>query len=157
MAAGIISFNYANWGARYPELAQYVDDVRAQMFFVEATLYCDNTASSPIVDATVGGQRDLLLGMLTAHIAALNADLGKKSPTLVGRINTATQGSVSVGTEMQLPPGSAQWYAQTKYGIAFWTATRRFRRFLYRGKTAVARIDPYGPVLGFPTPGGSGA
>ncbi len=130
MAAVI--FNYANWAARYGELASWVTAPQAQAFFYEACLYLDNTDTSPVTDDSVGGQRALYLGMLTSHIAALNAPLnGQPSSPLVGRINNASEGSVSVQTENLYPPGTVQWYQQTKYGAAFWAATSRFRSMLY--------------------------
>lgn len=74
----------------------------------------------------------MFLNMLTAHIAALNASINGQSPSpLVGRISNASEGSVSVGVQMDLAPGSAQWFAQTKYGIAYWQASLQFRSMLY--------------------------
>ena len=128
---GIVVFAYATWSARYPELAAYVPQPTAQLFFNEATLYCDNTATSPITDSSVGGQREMLLYMLTSHIIALNANLGAAPSPLVGRIASANQGSVSVSVENNYAPGSAQWFQQSKYGSAFWAATKQFRKFLY--------------------------
>jgi hypothetical protein len=144
---GVVSFNYDNWALRYPELAQYVEDQLAQLYFNEACMYCDNTATSPIADWSVGGQRDILLGMVTAHIAALNAPLGAPSTPLVGRIASAGQGSVNVTTQNDYPAGSVQWFQQTKYGAAFWGATKRYRRFIYV-KGCTRNMDPYSFMQG---------
>jgi hypothetical protein len=77
-------------------------------------------------------QRALLLNMLTAHLAALYAGVNGQSPSpLVGRINTATEGSVSVGAAMDGVPGTAAWFLQTKYGASFWQATARYRTMRY--------------------------
>ena len=74
----------------------------------------------------------MLLGMVTAHIAALNAPLsGHPASTLVGRISSATEGSVTVATQNDYPPGTAQWWQQTKYGAAFWAASAQFRTARY--------------------------
>lgn len=132
----IVVFNYSGWALRYPELSAWVSPTLAQMYFNEAQAYCDNTATSRIPDESVGGMRGTYLNMLTAHIAQLNAVInGQASPQLVGRISSASEGSVSVGVEMSYAPGSAQWFMQTKYGAAFWQATTRFRRFLYIPKS----------------------
>lgn len=141
---GIVAFSYTNWALRYSELAQFVAEPLAQLYFNEACLYCDNTASSPIIDWSVGGQRDMLLQMVTAHIAALNAALGAPSSPLVGRIASAGEGSVNVSVQNDYPPGSAQWFQQTKYGSAFWGATARYRRFQYVAKCR-RNLDPYRP------------
>jgi len=129
-----VAFDYTYWSARYPELASSVAQATAAAYFFEAGLYCDNTAMSPVHDDSVGGERYLFLHMLTAHIAALYAPLGSQpSSTLVGRISNASQGSVSVQTQLDVPAGSAQWFAQTKYGLSFWQASARYRRFRYVG------------------------
>lgn len=123
------TFDYAKWTARYPELAT-VSAVLAQAYFDEAGLYLRNDGTGPVADANV---QLTLLNMLTAHIAKLNATIAGQAPTdLVGRITDATEGSVSVGVDKAPLPGSAAWYAQTKYGFAFWQATRAFRTAIYR-------------------------
>ena len=132
---GVVTFDYITWVLRYPELATVAQPL-AQMFFGEATLYCNNTPTSPIRDVN---QRAPLLNMVTAHIAALN---GQPSSPLVGRINSASEGSVSVQTQMEFPPGSAQWFNQTKYGAAFWQATVQFRTMRYVANPA-RPTDPF--------------
>jgi hypothetical protein len=129
---GVVVFDYAAWALRYPELAASVPQPLAQQYFNEAQLYCDNTPCSPIRDWKPGGERAMLLNMVTAHIAALNAPIGGQgSSPLVGRINSATEGSVSVQSQLDMPPGTAQWFAQTKFGLAFWTATAQYRTMRY--------------------------
>lgn len=142
---GVVVFDYMAWSARYPELATSVTQPTAQMYFNEAQLYCDNTPCSIVVDVCI---RAVLLNQVTAHIAALNSSLnGQPSSPLVGRINAATQGSVSVGTQLDMPPGSSQWFAQTKYGLAFWQATAQFRSMRYvPGRTPV--VNPWGGRYG---------
>jgi hypothetical protein len=126
---GVVSFDYSAWALRYPELATSVPQPLAQQYFWEAQLYCDNSPGSIIQDVCL---RTVLLNMVTAHIAALNAPLnGEASSPLVGRISNATEGSVSVGTQLDMPAGSAQWYSQTKHGLAFWQATVQFRSMRY--------------------------
>ncbi|MDN7490591.1 DUF4054 domain-containing protein [Burkholderia sp. AU45274] len=141
-SGGVVTFSYADWSARYPELAASVTSQTAQLYFNEAQLYCDNTPTSLITDTSPGGERELLLNMVTAHIAALNAPLnGQPSSPLVGRISNATQGSVSVQTDFQVP-GSAAWFAQTKYGAAYWQATTKYRSMLYvRGPVPI--VNPF--------------
>ena len=124
-----VVFDYSLWSLRYPELSASVKATLAGAYFTESTLFLDNTNNSRVTDL---GQRAMLLNMLTAHIAALNAPMnGQPSSPLVGRIATATEGSVTVNATMDLPPGSAQWFAQTKYGAAFWAATAIYRTMLY--------------------------
>jgi len=141
MTCDVVTFDYPLWSMRYPELATSVPQPLAQQYFYEATLLCDNTPRSPIRDL---GQRGMLLGMVTSHIAALNAPLnGQPSSPLVGRISNASQGSVSVATQLDMSPGTAQYWAQTKYGLAFWTATAQYRTMHYV-PGCVPNANPYG-------------
>lgn len=130
-APGIVTFDYAAWSGAYPEFNGIVSAPQATSFFAQACLYCDNTACSPIIDASVGGIRSTILYMLTAHIAQLRAGSTLQAQSsLVGRINQAAQGSVSVATELDVP-GSASWFAQTEYGLSAWQAMAPFRTALY--------------------------
>lgn len=122
-------FEYAAWLVRYPEFGAVSSD-RAALFFAEASLYLDNTDSSPVQDVTV---RLMLLNMVTAHIAQL---AGALTPTgtpdgTVGVVTSATEGSTSVSLDTGLLPGSAEWWRQTQYGLSFWQATKQYRSARY--------------------------
>lgn len=151
MATPAVTFDYAAWVVRYPEFAA-VSQPLAQAYFDEANLYCENTACNPANGAGILGT---LLNMLTAHIAWLNAprgpdgqpaSTGQAAPAIVGRINSATEGSVSVQaawTGSGSP--SEDWYIQTKYGAAYWAATAQFRtaRYLARPTIVGSPLYPY--------------
>ena len=139
----IVAFDYTAWVTRYPEFSS-VNEALAQLYFNEAGLYCDNTVNSPVTDDSVGGLRYTLLLMLTSHICALNAAInGQAASSLVGRISRAGEGSVSVETQNDHPPGSAQWFQQTKYGAAFWSATVQYRTMRYICGSR-RMMDPWG-------------
>jgi hypothetical protein len=118
-------FDYYAWITRYPEFGDSVPPGLAAAYFDEATAYLDNTDCSPVADLT---KRLRLLNMITAHIAALN---GPGSSPLVGRISNASEGSVSVSADLTGTPAAAAWWMQTKYGAAFWEATKGLRTFRY--------------------------
>lgn len=134
----VVAFNYSTpdvpnspaWVLRYPEFAS-VDEVTATGYWTEATIYHVNDGSGPIKTAEV---QSTLLNMLTAHIAARYAVLnGQAASPLVGRIENASQGSVSVNAKYaDATPGSMAWYVQTKYGADYWSATRVYRTMRYR-------------------------
>lgn len=126
----IAVFDYAAWSLRYPEFQGAVDANRAALFFAEAGLYLDNTDTSPVADV---GVRLVLLGMLVAHISVLSGALeaGGQPSGLVGRVSSATEGSVSVSVDSGLAAGSAVWFQQSSYGLAFWQATRNLRSARY--------------------------
>jgi hypothetical protein len=148
--SGVVVFDataYALWSALYPELTTApiapfvaVTLAQAQAYFGLTGLYLDNTACSPVPDASPGGARATLLGMIVAHLAWL-----AQTP-LVGRISNATKGSVSVQAEMAPPTNSSAWWMQTKYGAAFWQATMALRTARYvPGPGAFRRgMPPYG-------------
>ena len=120
-----VVFDVIAFKARYPEF-NAVDDVRLSAFFNEATLYLSNT-DKPVKDVV---KRATLFNMLVAHIASLAGVLANNTPSPVGRVASAGQGSVNVSTEY-LPLGTHAWFTQTQYGAAFWQATVQYRSFRY--------------------------
>ncbi len=126
-SSGVVVFSYATWIATYPEFAS-VSEPTAQGYFNQATLYLDNTACSLVQDV---GKRAVLLNMLTAHIAALAAKNTTPGGGLVGRIDSATEGSVSVHADMPGVTANSAWFMQTPYGASYWQATAQYRTMRY--------------------------
>lgn len=128
-----VVFDPLGFVARYPEFTAVTSPVLG-MYFSEATMYLDNTDTSRVSDL---GQRAVLLSMLTAHVAALNGSgaSGNGAPGMVGRINSASEGSVSASADYaQATNGTMAWYQQTQYGVAFWAASARYRTMQYVGR-----------------------
>lgn len=136
----IVIFDYADWAALYPQFSTTVTSGQAQSCFDQATLYCSNadcaivpyqpTLTPPITT------RLAILYLLTAHIAQLQYGCvmgGSLVPAgpLVGRVSSATQGSVSVSVAME-GPQSAAWFNQTQFGASAWAAMAQFRTARYR-------------------------
>lgn len=123
-----VIFDVAAFKTRYPEFAS-VDSGYLSACFNEATLYLSNGDSSRVQNII---KRTIMLNMLTAHIAfiggALSAD-GKPRP--VGRLSSASEGTVSAAFEGPTP-GSSAWFMQSQYGAAFWQASAMYRGFQYR-------------------------
>lgn len=135
MAAAV--FDYAAWGARYPELVDKVPEPLAQALFVEAGLFLSNGDGSIVQDVP---KRLVILNMIVAHLAALQ---GRASDApIVGRINSATEGSVTVQAQYEASK-SAQWWLQTTYGASAWQALRPYRTFRYVPGTPRV-MQPYG-------------
>ncbi len=142
----IAVFDYGAWSTLYPELAAAVPEPRAALLFQQAGLYLDNSDASPVQDV---GRRLMLLDMLVAHLAVLGGALeqGGAPSGLVGRVTSASEGSVSVSVDAGIEPGSAAWFGLTNYGYAFWAATKSLRSARYR--PAAPRIfDPIRGRLG---------
>jgi hypothetical protein len=126
----VVTFDPVAFKIAYPAFVN-VDDAFLQSCFNEAGLYLSNTNCSPVQNIT---KRTLLLWMLTAHIATLKGALNPDgSTTPVGRLASAAEGSVSIGTEYNAP-GTAAWFIQTQYGAAFWQATSSLRGFRYSAR-----------------------
>ena len=162
-------FNWAIWSARYPTLATPggpVTEAQAAGYFEEAGLYLSNCASSPVWPI---GKRAVILGMITAHLAALvirSANASDPAGAIVGRIASATQGSVTTALELDVP-GSAAWWAQTAFGLNAWQALAPYRVAAYlpapqiplQAQSFPGRFGGFvggGFVGGFPLGGGRG-
>ncbi|EKD0771510.1 DUF4054 domain-containing protein [Escherichia coli] len=125
---GVVIFAPSAFKLRYPEFSS-VDDVLLQQYFTQATIYLDNTDSSRVSDLAV---RSMLLNMLVAHIACLYSGANGQSPSgLVGRIDSASEGSVSVHADMPGGTANSAWYMQTKYGADYWNATAPFHQAMW--------------------------
>lgn len=131
MANGVVIFDAAAFVLRFPFFAAYNTATPAglQMFFNEATLLLNNTSASLVKDET---ERAMLLNLITAHIALINgvAAPGGAGSTAgqVGRVSSATEGSVSVSLDMGAAYASAAWWMQSSYGAQYWAMTAQYRQ-----------------------------
>lgn len=121
------------WRAVFPEFSN-VSNAAVKAGWAEAGLYHNNGQCGVVCDVD---QQTQLMSLVTAHIVqlrakALGAPIETGVPQLVGGIITATEGTVSVGTQNQYPPGCVQWWQQTQYGAAYWTATAPYRTMHWR-------------------------
>lgn len=122
---GIVVFDRTEFALVYTTFAT-LTDAQLQGAFDAATLFLNNSCCSVVQDANV---RQKLLYLLTAHIAALiYGENGKPPSGIVGRVDKAAEGTVSVGAsyanEMSM---SEAYFSQTQYGAMFWQGTVAFR------------------------------
>ncbi len=97
--------------------------------FQLATLQLNNSYASIVQDAPT---RAYLLNLLVAHITQLTYGIDGQAPTgIVGRISSATQGSVAVQTEFQTQSEAAAFYVQTQFGAIYWQSTAIYRTARY--------------------------
>lgn len=118
---GVVTFDSGEFLAAYPEFTG-VGTGLLQANFNLSTINIANCCGSPVVDPVV---RQALLYLLTAHITFLFTPClanNQQPPGIVGRISSATQGSVSLAADFPQTPESA-WFNQTKYGAQFWAMT----------------------------------
>lgn len=139
-----VVFDYAAWILRYPEFAGVVQSL-ATRYFAEAGLICDNSSGSIVPSGAPNYQRDTYLNMLTAHIAFVSRPTGGQNAEanqLVGRISSATEGTVSVSTQLALGDTSAMaaYLSQSPYGMTYLAATAGLRRARYVPSRGAARF-----------------
>lgn len=155
----VVTFSYANWVASFPEMAG-CSPAQGQAFFDRADSFFANSICNPAV--VLGATRFArMLYLLTSHLAFLNAPRGADglpaqsgipAPSVVGRINSASEGSVSIGAEWSGSGSPSEaWFLQTRYGAEYWQATSQFRTMRYAAQpTVVAGTRfPYIPVPGW--------
>ncbi len=145
---GIVQFDTVEFVAAWPEFTGLTNGSMQNAFNL-ATLLLNNSCGSIVQDANV---RLMLLYMLTAHVAFLvygtNDGAGNVTPPpgIVGRIASATEGSVTVAAEYSSEVSQSEaFYIQTKYGAMFWDATSLYRTMHY---IPAPSFGPNGP--GFP-------
>lgn len=138
----VVVFSHPDWVARYPEFLTN-GPAACTGYFDEACLYLDNTDTSPITNVAM---RTTLLWMLTAHITQINGGVnGKPASPLIGRMTSASEGSVSTSVDAGSGGSTTQaWYMQTKYGASYWNATQRFRRTRYVVNARPLALPRYG-------------
>ncbi len=140
----IVAFSFAQWIALFPEFTATVNSTQANSYFQIATTIHRNDGGGPVNDA---GQQLNLLNILTGHIAALFApQTAGGTPTgVVGRINSATEGSVSVQAAYSNNVSEQMaFFIQSKYGALYWTATAPFRTMRYMPNKNRGVVGPYG-------------
>lgn len=125
----MVVFVPADFKTAFPSFVA-VADASLAMAFDFATLQLNNGCGSRVCDAVL---RQKLLNLLTAHIAAMVfGENGNPAPGIVGRIDKATEGSVSVSAAMDTSGVYGKdYYAQTQWGIMYWMSTARYRTMLY--------------------------
>lgn len=125
---GVVVFDPTAFKVAYPMFAT-VADAALQVSFQLATLQLNNTCGSRVCDANM---RELLLNLLVAHITALKDGVNGQPPAgIVGHVNRAQEGSVSVGASMGTLVYGQAYYAQTQWGLLYWQSTAWARQMLY--------------------------
>lgn len=155
MTTPAVTFVFADWIAQFGEFSA-VNPVAAQAWFNRATNFCSNDTCNPaFVNDPTGATLTGLLYLLTSHIAWLNAPrdangnpaaTGAPASPIVGRIDQASEGSVSVHADMgDVNAGSPSqaWYMTTRYGSEFWYATAGIRTAFYVAQPTIVPGPPY--------------
>jgi hypothetical protein len=149
---GVVVFVPSAFKAAYTSFAT-VADAALTLSFQLATLQLNNTCKSRVYDVT---ERETLLNLLVAHITAMkDGENGNPPSGIVGQVNQATEGSVSVGATVGPMVKGQAYYMQTQWGAMYWAATAKYRRGFYIPAPMVcADVGVNGiPYGDFPGPG----
>ncbi len=129
-------FDYSKFSALFPELVNGgVTEPVASSLFAVAGLLLDNTDCSPVQDTDA---RLTYLNYIVAHLASVAGypmAAGAAGPTpsgVIGRISSATEGSVSVSSDYGQVSGNQAYWLQSQYGALYWQLTAPFRTMQYR-------------------------
>lgn len=158
MSSPPVTFDFPTFTGLFPEFTP-IGASLGNAYFTRATgSIIANATTNPIFG---DGNLPYLIYLATAHVAWLNCPKdangnpagpnGAPASQLVGRINSASQGSVSVQTEWPANDPSAQekFLSQTKYGAEYWAATAQYRTAQYAARPT--RVGSrFGGVVVFP-------
>ncbi|MDN0088338.1 DUF4054 domain-containing protein [Yersinia nurmii] len=125
----IVVLDIPKFRAMFPEFSNVADDL-LPFLFEQATDYLNNTEYSLVIDVT---KRERLLYLLMAHLAYMRFgdDKGNGGSGMVGRLSSASEGSVSVSSEAGVVEFRYMWYTQSPYGMDYWQATKVYRMANY--------------------------
>ena len=125
--SNVVVFDPAAFKVVFDEFATVPDAKLNYYFNLAATTILDNSENACILLA----ERTILFDLLVAHQAELKKRIEEGNSGLVGRISSASEGSVSISTDYQIQGNTAQWYNQTPYGAQYWAMTAKDRTFTY--------------------------
>ena len=125
-----VTFDANAFLALFPQFAGLTSNQITTLVLPIAELYCRNDGGGPVSSAAT---QTSLLNLAVAHIATLmfppaSSPAGQNPP--VGRVASASQGSVSVSLDFPQNPNDA-WFNQTPFGAAFRAATSVYRTMRY--------------------------
>lgn len=123
-----VAFDYNSWIAQYPQWTAAPGKPAVEALIPIVELYLRNDGGGPVSRAQT---QSTLLNLMVAHLVQLWYGVHGNDPQpIVGRISSATEGSVSVSLDLPTSEESA-WFAQTPWGLAFWQATASYRTMRY--------------------------
>lgn len=131
--SNVFVFDPAAFKLAYPQFAKFTDEQLNFFFKSVENRIVDNTESSCFsLD-----DREIWFYLLVAHKAELQNRINDGNSGLVGRISSATEGSVSISTDYSMGSGALeQWLKQTPYGAEFYAMTAPYRKVLWVAATA---------------------
>lgn len=140
-----VQFVYSDWAAIFPQFSNLTQAQITGPVLTMAQQYCRNDGGGPVNDPGVQTQ---LLNLMVAHVAQLlYGSTAQPLSDAVGRVSSASQGSISATIEFPTTPSNA-WFLQTQYGAMWWQLALPYRLGKYRPKITQLRQPVAGPWWG---------
>lgn len=127
-----VTFDYATWVAVYPAFAAAPTRQQVEALVPIAEIYNRNDGVNSL--GSTAAMQTTLLNMMVAHVVQLMYGPNGTQPGgggIVGRIASASEGSVSVSADWPGADASSAWFLQTEYGAMWWQATAPYRTAIY--------------------------
>lgn len=130
--SNVFVFDPAAFKLAFPQFNRYSDE-QLTYFFESIEGLLNNSETSCISLKN----RKLWYWLLVAHKAELQNRINDGNTGLVGRISSATEGSISVSTDYPMGSGAMeQWLKSTPYGAEFYAKTAAYRTATWVAATA---------------------
>lgn len=156
-ASAPVTFSYSTWVAMFSEFAP-LEPEQGNAYFMRATGgIIGNSVTNPVF---CDGNLEYLIYLATSHVAWLSCPkdangnpsaTGGASSAIVGRISSATEGSVSVTSEFPMDSSASaqeKYLAQTKYGVELWSALAPYRTARYAARPTIVVGGRFSPYIG---------
>lgn len=121
-----ISFDVADFKEKYPSIT--LSDDRLEFAFEQATMLLNNEKNGGV--QMPDKKRKMLFYLLVAHLATLQSKIDSGNDA-VGKVTSASEGSVSVSLDAGQTSFNKTFYQQTQYGAMYLALTAKYRSFLY--------------------------
>lgn len=125
----IVVLDISKFRAMFPEFSN-LTDAQLPFLFDQATDYLNNSEYSLVIDVI---KRERLLYLLIAHLAYVRyGDANDNGGSgMVGRLSSASEGSVSASSDAGQIEFRYMWYTQSPHGMDYWQATKVYRMANY--------------------------
>ncbi|WP_440863085.1 DUF4054 domain-containing protein [Symbiopectobacterium purcellii] len=125
----IVVLDISKFRDMFPEFSN-VTEAQLPFLFDQATDHLNNSEYSLVEDPV---KRERLLYLLMGHLAYVRYgdDNGNGGSGMVGRLSSASEGSVSVSSDAGQIEFRYMWYTQSPYGMDYWQATKVYRMANY--------------------------
>lgn len=122
MTDNVVVFDPTKFRGLYPQFSSFTD-AQLQNFFLQAEMIFNNTDKSFIKDLA---RREMLLFLIVAHLAQIQTNINAGN-SMVGRISSASEGSVSVSVDYGTVSNNEKWWVQTPYGAQYWQFIAQYK------------------------------